>query len=130
MGKLLRYLLHALIVWIMMRGLVSLAITSGTQSLWAIAAATATTIAVSAAITAWLTRTHRSDLATALRLLLPVPLLGGIWAGLSAWTHHASGQQVAVAAGAWIVGGLLGAVLVQLVWRKRRRRPEMRTSFA
>jgi hypothetical protein len=131
MRELLRLVVHALVLWVLARGLVGLAISSGTQSLWALAAATAAVVLLAGAATALLTRALQDDLPVLARRLLPVPLLAAAWTALSASSHEATAAQTAVATGAWVVGAVLGVALVRVLGRRRRaRQREMRSSFA
>ncbi|MFX0537464.1 hypothetical protein ACQBAT_00480 [Ornithinimicrobium sp. Y1847] len=131
MREFLTYALHALIVWVVMRGLVALALSSGSQDLWALAAATTTAVALAGLATAWLTRTARKSVAVVTRRLMPVPLAGGALAAWAAGNYASTTAQIAVAAAAWILGGIASVVLVHLVWRKRRHTETgMRPTFA
>lgn len=131
MRELLRLGVHAVVLWVMVRGLVGLAISSGTQSLWALAAATAAVVLLAGVVTALLTRGLQEPLPVLARRLLPVPLLAGVWTAVSASSHDATGTQTAVAAGGWAVGAVLSLVLVRALGRRKHsRQREMRSSFA
>ncbi|MGD8148818.1 hypothetical protein [Ornithinimicrobium sp. Y1694] len=130
MRSLFAYLLHALILWVLTRGLVALAVSSGSQDLWALAAATAATVGIAGLAAAWLLRLAADSVPSLLSILLPLPLLGAGWAGWSAAAYSSTPAQIAVASGAWVLGAALGVVLVILLRRKRRRRDEMGPAFA
>lgn len=103
---------HALITWVLVRMLASLAVSSGAQSLWALATALVVVVAVSGLLTAWLTRSRGLRAAALARRLLPAPVVGALLTGVTVVLNGGSPAQTAVASAAWILGtGLAIAVL-------------------
>ena len=119
---------HALVLWITLRMLTSLAVSSGAQSLWALATALAATIVLSTVLLATLTRSTRLAAGRLALRLLPAPTVGAVLAGVTAGLNGASWQQVAVAGGAWVTGGLL-AVLALLALGRRRTQTQGMSGF-
>ena len=113
---------HAVVVWILVRTVASLAVSVGAQSLWALAAAACVTVVVATLLTAWLTRTVRAPARRHLVRLLPVPMAGAAWTATSVLLHGAGVAQVVVAAGAWALGGVLAVLAVRA--GQRARAPE------
>lgn len=126
----LTILLHALIVWVLVEGLLSLTISSGAQSLWAIALSTTSVLALATWLTAWLTRSSQHGVPRLLRRLLPVPLLGAVWTGYAVASSEGTLPQVAVAASAWVVGALVGLLVVVLTRRRTEESSSMNQIFA
>lgn len=124
MRSLFRLAVQAGVTWILMRGLVAVAVSSGTPSRWALAAATATVIAVATVLGALLTRQWGRPARSTAATLLPVPFAGAVWTVLVLLRHDASVPQTVVAAGAWVVGGLVGWGVVSVARRRRSLREE------
>lgn len=115
------WIVQAAITWTLVRGVASLAVSAGAQSLWALAAAVAATVAVAALVTAWLTRTARASAQRRAVRLLPIPLAGAAWTTASVLGHGGTAAQTSVSAGAWVVGGLVALLALQLSGRSRPR---------
>lgn len=112
---------HALVTWILVRMVASLAVSVGAQSLWALAAAACVTLAVATLLSAWLTRTLRLPSRRHLVRLLPVPVAGALWTGASVLRHGGDPAQLLVAGGAWVGGAVLAVLAIRLTQRARPR---------
>lgn len=124
------WILHGLVVWVVVRMLGGLAVSSGAQSLWGLAGAVTVAVLASTLVTAWLTRTHRTATRRLLWRLLPVPLAGGAWTGAVVLGNGGRAAQVGVAGGSWLLGGGLALLVLGLVAdRAQRRRSDLTSTF-
>lgn len=103
--------IHALISWVLVRMLASLAVSSGAQSLWALATALVVAVAASGSLTAWLTRSRGLRASRLARRLLPAPVVGAAITAITVVLNGGSPAQITVATLAWIVGGALGVAV-------------------
>lgn len=99
---------HAVITWVLVRMLASLAVSSGAQSLWALASALVVAVTTSGILTTWLTRSHGLPRARLARRLLPAPVAGAVLTAVVVVLNGASPAQTTVASLAWVVGAALG----------------------
>lgn len=113
---------HALILWVMVRGLSSLAISSGAQNLWALAGSVAVAVLASTAVAAWLSGTAAQPGARQIRRLLPAPTLGAVVTGLLVSANGGSSAQILVSSFAWLLGATIALVGLSLTKNLRLSR--------
>lgn len=124
---LLLALLHALVLWVVLRLLAGLAVSAGAQSLWGLAGAVAGAVLVSTLLLAWLTGTARLGTGRRVRRLLPAPLVGAAVTVATASLNGATAAQALVGGLAW-VSGAVGALLVLVLLAQRPGRAAGETS--
>lgn len=111
-------LLHALVLWVVLRLLAGLAVSAGAQSLWGLAGAVAGAVLVSSLLLAWFTGTARLGAGRRVRRLLPAPLVGAAVTVATASLNGATVAQAVVGGLAW-VSGAVGALLVLVLLAQR-----------